>query len=636
MWYHSFYFSIFTLYVGSLLTSSSVQVNSDPFLIGKSPEEVKVIFREKARNASEADPRRWDRVEKTLLSASGVYNYSHPLQKKRPEIQKSVMIVVLEFGKRDESYHYKVYMKNFICYVRHYRYKLIVYVALHIIADAAAEVRELEGMGVMVIDYPDELFWELHATKESGIIRGRGHADYDRQYPAFKAYGAIVMLVPVLEVLLHGYNVLFMDVDIAFLHDPVPYMTQGTANIALSLETRHCLEFYSTSYPQNFDWFAIEPNTGLMYLRRGMDTARAFKIFLERIVERNLINDQRVFDRRVMGVEWIGDCNGEVGGWKEYNQRMKIDKQRQQEAEAAAIAAASNTNNSSNGNNSSDNNRNSGVRRQLAVINQIADDRSSYHNNLRVVHHNNHPHNNRQNNNKNAVSSNHNRSNYRQLQALATFSKLQQKLLDLDQLPSPPTGKKPTFCFLNELHFQNGIIAIGCPNGKNRNIRDEYILELAKYGLPVTPALVEGDKRRSPITVHANYADKKTHELQVRGLWLLKPDYDRPNYTTPKQFCLGRKFSAENTYYGQHNWTAELNHIHERRAELINRLTNNTVVKTLSDGSVFMLDEHRVRHLVPDAETFVARFGDNWGSIRVLPSAMMSNLTLGEPLQSVK
>ena len=53
------------------------------------------------------------------------------------------------------------------------------------------------------------------------------------------------MLVPVLEVLLFGYNVIFFDIDIGLVVDPVPYLVRGNADLVFAQEVRHCPETYS-------------------------------------------------------------------------------------------------------------------------------------------------------------------------------------------------------------------------------------------------------------------------------------------------------------------------------------------------------------------------------------------------------
>lgn len=74
------------------------------------------------------------------------------------------------------------------------------------------------------------------------------------------------MLVPVLEVLSLGYNVIYLDIDISMLEDPIPLLLHGDADFVVSEETRGCtfhsfikkeLDFSPQTITSN-----IEPNTG--------------------------------------------------------------------------------------------------------------------------------------------------------------------------------------------------------------------------------------------------------------------------------------------------------------------------------------------------------------------------------------
>jgi hypothetical protein len=66
--------------------------------------------------------------------------------------------------------------------------------------------------------------------------------------------------VPILEALELGFNVIFLDVDIALVRDPLPFLTQGDADFIVSPELRVC--DFPSFRPQHYDWNALEPNTG--------------------------------------------------------------------------------------------------------------------------------------------------------------------------------------------------------------------------------------------------------------------------------------------------------------------------------------------------------------------------------------
>ena len=66
--------------------------------------------------------------------------------------------------------------------------------------------------------------------------------------------------------------------------------------------------------------------------------------------------------------------------------------------------------------------------------------------------------------------------------------------------------------------FQNGKISFHC--NKRAATRDGWHVEMVRQ---VEPVQVNGTGPwlRLPVAVHANYCDVKTHELDIRGLWLL-------------------------------------------------------------------------------------------------------------------
>ena len=141
---------------------------------------------------------------------------------------------------------------------------------------------------------------------------GFGCADYSDSTPTFQSFGALVMLVPALEVMLHGYNVIYFDVDMGFVQDPIPFLTAGDADFVTSLgkvpiqivlrlhdkfiytvEIRRCSD-YPSNNPLSIDWEKIEPNTGVMHLRATPQGISFYRAWLKRIVHFNALNDQKV------------------------------------------------------------------------------------------------------------------------------------------------------------------------------------------------------------------------------------------------------------------------------------------------------------------------------------------------------
>lgn len=69
------------------------------------------------------------------------------------------------------------------------------------------------------------------------------------------------MKVPILEALELGFNVIFFDVDIALVKDPLPYLIEGSADVIVSPELRVCT--FPSYSPESYSWRSLEPNTGV-------------------------------------------------------------------------------------------------------------------------------------------------------------------------------------------------------------------------------------------------------------------------------------------------------------------------------------------------------------------------------------
>jgi Nucleotide-diphospho-sugar transferase len=234
-------------------------------------------------------------VKATLASAAGVYR-----DKERGRalgIEKTVFLTVAAYNSKENIFHYKIYFRNFLCFAQFYDIDLVVYILHHNLPDVEHEVASLKRLGVKVLTYPDELFWTLVSQKTSKVMAGKTFADYSGDVPSFKSHGALAMLVPQLEALQLGYDVIYFDVDIGLVQDPVPYITRGDADFVVSIEQRACPEEYPTSRKFHTDWEGMEPNTGTMMVRATEQGIAMYRNWLKRIVKTNVMNDQIVFDR---------------------------------------------------------------------------------------------------------------------------------------------------------------------------------------------------------------------------------------------------------------------------------------------------------------------------------------------------
>ena len=238
------------------------------------------LYKRLAKEAKNATRDVW--VQETLKRAAGVYK--DKARGKELGIEKTVFISVIAYPVG--AHHYKVYFRNFLCFIHHYRYDLVVYVVHQGDVDPDVEIQSLRKLGVSPLTYPDELFWKVVSNKMQPIHQGATYAKYNGTKVSFQEFGALPMLVPALEVLEYGYNIIYFDVDIALVHDPVPYLIRGDADFVASIENRACREEYYGMVPSKIDWERIEPNTGIMHLRATKQGLKFFAWWLERIVVR--------------------------------------------------------------------------------------------------------------------------------------------------------------------------------------------------------------------------------------------------------------------------------------------------------------------------------------------------------------
>lgn len=467
----------------------------------------------------------------TLQSAAGVYT-----DKERgitAGLQKTVFMTIVSYNTKAGLHHYKIYFRNFLCFAQHFGIDLIVYILHHSLPNVEEEVQSLQKLGVRVLTYPDERFWKLVHQKKSKIMPGGKFADYDSEEPNFSSFGALVMLVPQLEALELGFNVIYFDVDIGLVQDPVPFLTRGDADFTSSIESRECTEDYPSSRKMNEAWDQIEPNTGVMHVRATSQGVNFYKNWLRRIIKTNVRNDQNVFDRdsRPLQVELVDGQNvySENNFTSTFTPSCNWD----------------------------------------------------YRNATRTVR---------------------------------------------------ATPKAATYCFLSEMMFQNGMTSFTCSLGKKT--RDDWYLEMVKQ---VSEVEVNGNKVRLPVTVHANYCNGKSKELDLRGLWL----YDE-KLGTNSSSDLTKKYSesqcksynVSNVYFARLNFTAEVALIENDRLSILKSvLINGTLIKRFSASEVYLISMELSRRLIPDGDTFLG-MGYEFGAVRAVPTTVLNLIPEGPPFIS--
>ena len=634
-------FQLFFILIG-LLLSRLCSVEAVYF----SEQEKRYHYPEFKFRANQAhDEQRAAVVENTLKEAAGVYRnktYGHSMG-----LDKTVFVSVVAFNE-DAIAHYKLYFHNLLCYTQHYNIDIIVYMLHHNLANFDLEKKQLTDMGIKVLPYPDELFWTLLATKRTVVYSGTGKAHYQAKIPQFSSHGALVMLVPVLEVLLTGYNAIFFDVDIALVVDPVPYLTRGDADFVTTVEMRHCPDHYTPTVQAairkegssdahskhggagtgtdvstsgapsapvatpgvinpllgesvNWNWHTVEPNTGTMYVRSTESGVGFYASWLLRIIDSNEMNDQKAFLRDDSVTVSSRNCvYGKI-------HRPTMD----------------------------------------AVSGKITNPTGGRH--------------------AHKTHKNVNEVNPKWGKNYATL---------LADMESHNYNRPASFCFVSELLFQNGQTAFAC--GVKPGYRDSWLLNMDAHGLrsiqpelqtnnnnnnhnhnhhstlhskphaeqhaKATPHLADTQQQqqqqlqknvpRFPVTVHANFCDKKTHELEVRGLWLLKED--SPEFTFNASTC--RAYDPYKTYYATLNWTQEVGAVKNKRAYMMKEFVKpGALIQSTTAKEVYLVDSNKFRTLIPDGDTFIAKMGDNkWKDVKFLPQPIIDLVPLGEPIVSVR
>jgi hypothetical protein len=401
------------------------------------------------------------------------------------------------------------------------------------------------------------------------------------------------MLVPVLEVLLSGYNCIFFDVDIAMVLDPVPFLIKGTSDFVSTVEMRSCPDSYTptflnTSTPfahkrkevnsmSSVNWFTVEPNTGIMSVRSTEAGIGFYTNWLLRIISVNELNDQKAMHRYETYAHHSVDCVYGTDGAHGHHH-----------AQPHGIG---------------------NLRRHNVPGHHTAHD-GAHGNNNRARH--------RWAGNYSALVEDAAQGNY---------------------------AKPVRFCFASELLFQNGQTAFTC--GVKPSFKDSWILEMYKNGLP-SPQVdsfnhhnsmrqdhaPQPDTPRFAVTVHANFCDKKTHELTVRGLWLVTQDSPEAAFTNAT--C--RAYNPLETMYGTRNWTADYLQVKNKRDYMYETFVQpGKLIQSTNGLEVYLVDESRRKQLIPDGDTFIAKIGgDKWGEVRFLPQPIMDSVPLGPPIPSVR
>lgn len=96
---------------------------------------------------------------------------------------------------------------------------------------------------------------------------------------------------------------------------------------------------------------------------------------------------------------------------------------------------------------------------------------------------------------------------------------------------------------------------------------------------------VDGSMLRLPVTVHANYCNGKSKELDIRGLWMYdetigKNTSNHNGLSKSQTISQCKSYNVSNTYFATKNFTAAVELIEiDRLGILKSVLVNGTLLK---------------------------------------------------------
>jgi hypothetical protein len=282
-------------------------------------EKIELMVEMWKRLANETyDPTRQNLVKRVLGRAAGIYkdkknNSNH----NTPELKKTVLMNVL-YASEDLGHDSRYFqmLSNWFCYAQQYGYSPITYYVPNSNKTLNVPPRVLKEIGIPdenLMSYPLHLFWKILSNKTSVIVGNQ--ANYEGDLPSFQNHGAIVMLIPLLEALYAGFNVMYFDLDTMMVIDPVPFMMHGRADFTVQLELRNCFYPSSRYFAREVDianWEFFEPNTGIFFVRATANGIQLFEQWMAEIVRRNIMNDQKALDFRYLGAKLSFSCNEEL------------------------------------------------------------------------------------------------------------------------------------------------------------------------------------------------------------------------------------------------------------------------------------------------------------------------------------
>lgn len=192
-----------------------------------------------------------------INSAAGVYRDKPNVSE---NLKKTVLITVLS---HETIGQYIPTFQNFLCYARQYDYDILVY-KVYPKSSTEDPFKQLGNLdGVKTLTYPTALHDEI-------LRHNRSQADdhFAGLHPSFKVHGDLLKLIPALEVVRSGKDVILFDVENGLLLDPVPYVAGGDADFTSSYDsTAGCFDAYPSLSKTDIDWSEMEPNLAVLHVK---------------------------------------------------------------------------------------------------------------------------------------------------------------------------------------------------------------------------------------------------------------------------------------------------------------------------------------------------------------------------------
>ena len=210
-------------------------------------------------------------------------------------LRNAVWVCVMDSSDSATNNRYKLMLRNFLCYLQFYKIKVLLVLLDDNQVNFEKEAQNISALfkdTVTILPYPFNLFWSFVSSKKTVIKTDYNTGDYQGSIPSFQHFGALVTLVPIFEILREGYDVIYFDVDISLLRNPLPFLTLGDADFIASQELRSC--DFPSFISKLTQWTTMEPNTGVLYVKATTASRQFMRKWIVEMVELNKMNDQRV------------------------------------------------------------------------------------------------------------------------------------------------------------------------------------------------------------------------------------------------------------------------------------------------------------------------------------------------------